>query len=129
DMNAVQNMELDRGAQEGNLPVADRDLKELLQSMGLVESFRELNPHTRAFSYNKGDGHSRIDQIWVDEQLIQCTTEAKVWSIRMRDHEPVSLTLAVPACQGVQAAPHGAEAVRYNFPEVTRATVTPNVWK
>lgn len=129
DMNAVQDPALDRQRDGAATTAGERYLADQLIGMGVVESFRELHPDARVYSFSRMGRHkSRIDQIWVDREVIQLVIDARVWAIRHNDHEPVSTTLAIPVGQYDRPPNNGIQAIRYNFPEATRAIAIPQKW-
>src|SRR4051794_23468308 len=76
DFNAICNLWINK------LPIKTNSYKdsniELLQTLNFTDTFRELHPHQKEFSWSKNNSQSRIDLIWISPNLAYSLLEASL---------------------------------------------------
>uniref|UniRef100_A0A667X9Y1 exodeoxyribonuclease III n=1 Tax=Myripristis murdjan TaxID=586833 RepID=A0A667X9Y1_9TELE len=91
DFNLIKEASLDRSGHPLPMDTSlSRAFKELLESFGLVDVWRLLNPHSREYTfYSKvHNSYSRIDYLLVSDSLIKNVINAEIHSILISDHAP-----------------------------------------
>ncbi|KAF9780846.1 Endonuclease/exonuclease/phosphatase, partial [Thelephora terrestris] len=95
DLNLVENPEIDRlNNRGGSDPEAARiELSELTTELDLTDGWRRRNPRKRGYTFT-GNGQSRLDRIYVKEELYQWCTDWKIEHPGFRtDHNMVSVQI------------------------------------
>ena len=75
----------------------------LLQSYGICDIWRFLNPNSRSYSFYSPvhKSYSRIDYFFIDKNLISLVNHCEYNSIVISDHAPLSLMLQMPVSQAL----------------------------
>jgi ribonuclease HI/exonuclease III len=95
DFNLVENPEIDRLINRGGAdpPAARDELSNFVVDMNLANGWRRRHPRKRGFTYS-GNGQSRLDRIYVKEDLYPWCTEWKIEHPGLQtDHSLVGVQL------------------------------------
>lgn len=101
DFNCVMDERLDKSS-SGTVvnPRSSLVLKKLCKETGLIDSWREMNPLTRDYTFysNPHCSYSRIDYIFIPNTFFSLISFSKIGSIAISDHAPVQIdiTLGTP---------------------------------
>lgn len=98
DFNGVMDERLDKSS-TGTLvnPRSSLVLRELCKESGLIDSWREMNPHIRSYTFysNPHGSYSRIDYIFIPNTYFNITSLSKIGSIAISDHAPVQIDITL----------------------------------
>ena len=81
DFNSVSNIELDRSDNSQQRSFKQDPLLKWLTRQEFKDSYRLLNPESKEFSWSSRNLGSRIDQIWITEELADGLYEAEIQEI------------------------------------------------
>jgi len=97
DFNCVE-ADIDRFPLCQNAPIAARALEELKSEIGLMDGWRQENPHKFAYSWSDTSGRrSRLDRIYVSEEILRCSREWLIGRTALTtDHRLVSVNFSNP---------------------------------
>ena len=105
DFNSIIDPELDRS------PIL-RQIKQdpllnWLQKQEFLDAFRTIYPRTKRFTWTNGDTSTRIDQIWVSEELAQGLFDAEIQEMDVytnSDHEAMIARIDLKHLSASQSA-------------------------
>lgn len=96
DQNCVRCGKTDKlPADKGHPSKKSKALNHLLKELGLVDSWRAMNPKTKDFTFMSAvhGSYSRIDLICISKQSLHKVVECVIEPITLSDHAPVRMTL------------------------------------
>ena len=100
DFNCVEDSFLDKIGGDSDLAVsALRSLQNLTQTYGLQDSFRDLHPSTRLYTWSSADGSisCRLDKFYVSREI--CCSSCNISFFPFSDHNAVILCFRPPNVQ------------------------------
>ena len=83
DFNALSNISYDTNNKNRKNQGLGKPLLEWLKSRDQVDTFRFMNPYKKEYTWQKEETASRIDYIWVGEELENLLDEAVIQDIDM----------------------------------------------
>lgn len=96
DFNCVMDERLDKSS-SGTLvnPRSSLVLKKLCKETGLIDTWREMNPLSRDYTFysNPHGSYSRIDYIFIPNTSFNLTSFSQIGSIAISDHAPVQIDI------------------------------------
>uniref|UniRef100_A0A670JMH3 Reverse transcriptase domain-containing protein n=1 Tax=Podarcis muralis TaxID=64176 RepID=A0A670JMH3_PODMU len=96
DMNGVVSSEMDRlrnnGSKEGKLP---KTFFEMVKNCNLIDIWRLRHPLERQFTFysEPNQSFSRIDQIWISNELTPRILQVEIQPRVISDHSPIKLEI------------------------------------
>ena len=78
DFNCVADINLDRKTNQKKKQGKPNPLLNWFKRQEFKDVYRTINPDLREYSWSRGDSESRIDYIWITEELSEGLYEAEI---------------------------------------------------
>ena len=104
DFNCTTNPSLDRTGNNEPHPHSSNEFKHILKCFKLIDTFRNIHPYDRTFSWARSDGvAARLDRIYISKHFSQFIQSAEIKPCSYSDHDYVRLFLKEKKIKGKSA--------------------------
>ena len=93
DFNCIINKTLDRKPIPTRDDIGKIELETFLQRADLIDVWRKRNPNIKQYTFSRGNSHSRIDYLFVNNTFAYRFHNAKIVYFPFSDHDGVTLQL------------------------------------